>query len=153
MRIPVWSDSTPLDHRHDYRFTRARVDALLADHAALQLDPADITRGIQLLPADGVARRNQSSEYRGSPESHGCLTANEMALNTDYTGKTEQFHRLSREYENELAKHEAKGRRGTPRACAVIAARVKTVLSDPAKAREVRVVPRGTLKAMPELAL
>lgn len=72
-----------------------------------------------------------SIEHRGSPESSGCLTARESELNSDYRGHHDDLSHLAQEYENRLDLHISSGRKGLPVACAVIAARVKTMLSEP----------------------
>jgi hypothetical protein len=74
------------------------------------------------------------SEYRGSPEAHGCLTAQESRLNAEHRSTECDIARLAVQYEGQLERHIAKGRKGTPRACAVIAARVKTILSESLRA-------------------
>lgn len=101
------------------------------------IDPTDITAGIQLVPTDEIVAKNRSVERRGSPEANGCLTANESQLNAGCrislrdTDLTRQLRQLSDAYEFQLEKHERDGRKGMPRACAEIAAKAKTLLSDP----------------------
>lgn len=83
--------------------------------------------GIHLLRVAGKA----STELRGSREQSGCLTAHESQLNAEYFGSQGDVALLAREYETRLEKHILAGRRGSPRSCGVIAARVKTLLSSP----------------------
>jgi hypothetical protein len=136
MHISVWKfDSNPAIDRRSYRKSRAYCLTEIEEGRARPIDSEDISRGIQLLPPD-VVRINQT-EHRGSPESHGLLTAHESKLNAEYRGRIDghlerQLRLLSTEYESRLEQHEAEGGKGSPRVCAVIAARVKTLLSDPA---------------------
>jgi hypothetical protein len=137
MHISVWKfDSNPAIDRRSYRKSRAYCLTEIEEGRARPIDSEDISRGIQLLPPD-VVRINQT-EHRGSPESRGLLTANESHLNAQYRGHVSsgplerKLRLLSIEYESRLEQHEAEGGKGSPRVCAVIAARVKTLLSDPA---------------------
>jgi hypothetical protein len=146
MRIRVFaSDSNPdIDPpllKKPIPYCQGEVDS----GRAKLVNADDITAGIHLLPSK-EARKHQI-DRRGSPESRGLLTAHESHLNAQYhcNSKVDQavadgracfvpsveVPLLAWDYESKLAKHEAEGRKGTPMACAVIAARVKTLLSDP----------------------
>lgn len=104
-----------------------RADQLVADKMARMLDENDITKGIQSLEG-----KPHKSESRGSREQSGCLTAYEAQLNAEYFGSdTRSIGKLSAHYEMALDKHIRDGRNGLPRKCATIAARVKTILTNP----------------------
>lgn len=131
MNIPIWKhDSNPSIDGRDYRRSRHYCAEEVAAGRARQLDDSDIRKGIQLLPPDEIAKRSKI-EHRGSPEAKGCLTAGESELNADYRGKQTEIAHLAFEYEWRLDRHIAEGKKGTPIACSRIAARVKTLLSNP----------------------
>jgi hypothetical protein len=124
----------------------------VSEGRACQLDTDDIRRGIQLLPPQ---EKKHKLEPRASREQAGCLTAHESLLNADYRPRGDEFDQafdegravplpsieiplLAVKYEHHFDRHverqQRKGERfsGTPRMCDVIAARVKTILSNPA---------------------
>jgi hypothetical protein len=142
MHINIWShDANPAIDRRLLRRSRAYCETEVREGRAKQLDPDDIRLGIHLFAPDDVIKKAKT-ERRGSPESAGCLTANESSLNADFRGNLAdreveaQLRILAAQYESRLEQHEAEGKKGQPRACSVIAAKVKTILSDPAEGRK-----------------
>ena len=138
MRIRIFaSDANPAIDKFLLKKPVAYCEQEVSEGRARPLKLNDITAGIQLLPSEERVKKAKV-ERRGSPEAHGLLTAYESQLNSEFRGNLshikkidDQVRMLSRQYEHKLDEHVAKGRRGTPLACAVIAAKVKTILSDP----------------------
>jgi hypothetical protein len=139
MQIPIWKhDSNPAIDPRDFRRSRSYCQREVSEGRAREVVPGDISQGIWLTSKQ--TKWTKAADLRGSPEQFGCLSANEAILNSDYRGRESEIAMLSREYEDRLDKHIAGGKKGTPRMCAVIAARVKTILSDPAFGRTVQEV-------------
>lgn len=129
MRIPVFAAGTdPAAQQSLVRKSLSYCQAEVIAGRAFQLDPNDIKGGIQLLPSSHIPNK---VDARGSREQSGCITARESALNAECDYSQSDVALLSRHYEHRLEQHILKGRKGTPRACDVIAARVKTILSVP----------------------
>jgi hypothetical protein len=107
----------------------------LDNAAAEEVESPRYSRAIRMHAAERVVDKHL--ERRGSPEASNCLTASESELNAGCRyiladAELEAHLRLlAMRYESLLEKHEAKGLKGTPIACAEIAAKVKTLLFDP----------------------
>jgi hypothetical protein len=129
MRIPVFAIGA--DPAIDTPFIRKSVSYCKTEVAARRaeyLDPEDIANGIRLVTHTSIPQ----SETRGSREQRGCLTSYEAQLNAEYFGSdTRSIGKLSAHYERALESHILAGRKGLPRKCATIAARVKTIMSQP----------------------
>jgi hypothetical protein len=126
MRIPVFAvDANPSIDQMLLKKSSSYCEAEVAAGRARQLDDNDIRKGIQIVPT----RSGPKTDIRGSKEQSGCLTARESLLNADYAGTQTDVALLARNYEDRLEHHILQGRKGTPRACDVIAARVKTILT------------------------
>lgn len=129
MQISVFGpDTNPSIDKRFMRKSLSYCESEVREGRAKQVDPEDIRRGIQILPK---AAKTNPVDSRGSKEQSGCLTAREAALSSEFRGKTSNVATLAGQFEYALEAHILKGRKGTPRACNVIAARVKTVLSKP----------------------
>lgn len=134
MRISVFAaESNPKVDRPFIRRSLSYCQQEVTAGRAVKLED-DIRAGIWLV---AVGPKAHVSEIRGSAEQRGCLTAAESAMNAQYRGSKKDVASLCREYEDKLDQAIAGGRKGTPLACSVIAAKVKTILSDPALSREV----------------
>jgi hypothetical protein len=129
VRIKLYSKTANVEaDKPLQKVSEFRAAQLVADHRAFQIDPEDITKGIQLREASSGFK----TEARGSREQSGSLTAYEAQLNAEYHGSdTRSVGKLSAHYEMALDKHIRDGRKGLPRKCGTIAARVKTILSTP----------------------
>lgn len=149
LRVPIFSiEANPTIDKPFLRKSITYCETEVQAGRARRLDDNDIRVGIQLVPIN----RKPQAEVRGSRERFNCLTADESHLNAEcarlyrqhdeYTkaiaegracllGYVDIPHLIQR-YETKLEKYLIDPRRkGTPRQCEAIAARVKTILSQP----------------------
>jgi hypothetical protein len=130
MRISVFAiDANPAIDTPMIRKSLTYCETEVAADRASWIDLNDVKKGIRLSPQ----RSGHKTDIRGSKEQSGCLTAHESTLNAQHRGSEIDISMLSQKYEFRLEQHLLQGRKGTPQACDVIAARVKTILSSPGK--------------------
>lgn len=132
MRIKVFGRHANVEaDRPIQKVSTFRAEQLVSDNMAERLDDSDWSKGIKMLGSS----KEQQYEARGSREQNGCLTAYEAQLNAECRSDTRSIGKLSQHYEIALENHILKGLKGMPRKCGVIAARVKTILSNPSHVR------------------